>query len=138
MDQSRGLIDAANRTLEELLSRPVFKDSLRSMIKNIDPESTRRLVNTIMWKDQEVFLALLGSIPLVANTLITALDELLAQMDQKFTPELLKGFTESILADIDLKKALSVVSRLQDLFKELSPALNKALENASPDKGKGD
>jgi len=127
METSRGLIDAANRTLEEILSRPVFKDSLRSMIKNIDPESTRGLVNTIMWKDQEVLLSLLGSLPLIANTLIIALDELLTQVDQKFPLELLKGFSESILDDIDIGKALSVVSRLQGLFNELSPVLNKAL-----------
>jgi len=135
MNSSRGLIDAADRSLEELLSRPVFKDSLRSIIKNIDPESARRLVNTIMWKDQEVLLALMGSLPLIANTIITALDELLAQMNQKFSPELLKGFTESILADIDIDKLLNVTSRFQELKNELSPVLDKALKGKSKDKG---
>ena len=135
MNSSRGLIDAADRSLEELLSRPVFKDSLRSIIKNIDPESARRLVNTIMWKDQEVLLALLGSLPLIANTIITALDELLAQVNQKFPPELLKGFAESILADIDIDKLSSVTSRFQDLKNELSPVLDKALKGKSKDKG---
>ena len=73
-EANKGVIDLTDRVLKELLKKPGFKENIRTVLQNIDPDSGRRLVRTLMWQDPEFFLGVLGAVPVVANTLIQCVD----------------------------------------------------------------
>jgi hypothetical protein len=109
-EANKGVIDLADRVLKELLKKPGFKDGVRTVLQNIDSESSRKLVRTMMWQEPEFFLGLLGAVPSVANSLIQGLDELLIQLNEKFSSQLLHDFIKSIVLSID-KKSLESIAR---------------------------
>ena len=84
-----GFIETRSRIIDELLEKTAFKDSLRLFLKNIDPNSCAELVRTLLGKDIEVPLALAGALPVIANCFIKAGHELIVQVRDKFSPELL-------------------------------------------------
>ncbi|HPV50307.1 MAG TPA: hypothetical protein PLB14_11405 [Smithellaceae bacterium] len=100
-EANKGVIDLTDRVLKELLKKPGFKENIRTVLQNIDPDSGRRLVRTLMWQDPEFFLGVLGAVPAVANTLIQCVDELLIQLNEKFSPQLLHDFMKSIVLSLD-------------------------------------
>ena len=124
--KSTGIIDSQSRILEELLEKTAFKDGLRHFLQNMDPENSPQLVRTFLGKDIEVTLALMSSLPALANAVILALDELISQIQDKFPPVLLADLTQSLLEDID-KDALSrVITGTKDLGENLSPVFKAA------------
>jgi len=127
-NQNRGVIDTTNRMLAYLLNKPAFKENLRIVLKNIDPESSPELVKTLLWQDIEVSLGLLGALPDVANSLIRAIDEVLVQINDKFTPELLAGFIGSLLDEIDAVRLQHIIQNLQPLVRDISPLLKDFLQ----------
>ena len=54
-EANKGIIDLTDRVLKELLKKPGFKEGVRTVLQNIDPESSRRLVRTILWQDPEFY-----------------------------------------------------------------------------------
>jgi hypothetical protein len=100
-EANKGLIDLTDRVLKELLKKPGFKENIRTVLQNIDPESSRRLVRTLMWQEPEFFLGALGAVPAVANTLIQCVDELLIQLNEKYSPQLLHDFMKSMVLSLD-------------------------------------
>jgi len=54
-EANKGVIDLTDRVLKELLKKPGFKEGTRTVLQNIDPESSRRLVRTMLWQDPEFF-----------------------------------------------------------------------------------
>jgi hypothetical protein len=109
-EANKGVIDLTDRVLKELLKKPGFKEGIRTVLQNIDSESSRKLVRTMMWQDPEFFLGLLGAVPSIANVLIQSLDELLIQLNEKFSSQLLHDFMKSLVSSID-KKSLESISR---------------------------
>ena len=109
-EANKGVIDLTDQVLKELLKKPGFKEGIRTVLQNIDSESSRKLVRTMMWQDPEFFLGLLGAVPSIANVLIQSLDELLIQLNEKFSSQLLHDFMKSLVLSID-KKSLESIAR---------------------------
>lgn len=108
-EANKGVIDLSDRVLKELLKKPGFKEGVRTVLQNIDPDSSRRLVRTMMWQDPEFFMGVLGSVPSVVNSLTQGVDELLTQLNEKFPPQLLHDFIKSIVLSLDKKTLESIV-----------------------------
>jgi len=108
-EANKGVIDLTDRVLKELLKKPGFKEGTRTVLQNIDPESSRRLVRTMLWQDPEFFLGLLGAVPSIANSLIQCVDELLIQLNEKFSPQLLHDYMKSIVLSLDKETLESIV-----------------------------
>jgi hypothetical protein len=114
----------------ELLKKPGFKDDIRDVLKSIDPDAGRALVKTILWQDIEFTLGVLGALPTIANTLIRTLDELLLQVNEKFSLELLQGFLGSMLEDIDKETLRRAILNLRPLIEGLAPIFQRVWHEA--------
>jgi hypothetical protein len=121
----RGIVDAGNRVLEQVLAKTCFKDDLRALLMNIDPENAPKFVRTLLGKDVEVPLAIVSALPGLANTLILMADELAAQMNEKFPPPLLQGFAASLLNEIDQQALSRAVSGITQLVRTLMPVIQE-------------
>jgi hypothetical protein len=121
---------AANSILSEILKKPGFKDDVRDLLKSIDPEAGRELVKIFLWQDIEFSLGLLGGLPAIANTLIRAVDELVFQVNEKYSNELLEGFFDSLLKDIDMDALSRALKNARPLIEILIPPLIKLWQEA--------
>lgn len=129
----RGLLEATERNLSVLLADPGFKDDLRAIISAIDPEGAPAIVRTILWRDPEVVLGILGALPEIINALVNAADELVVQVREKFTPELLESFVGSILNDVDSERIAHLIAEARPLLDLLLPLLREALSVTTTD-----
>jgi hypothetical protein len=121
--------DMASTFLKELINKPAIKDDLRAVIKSMDgPETGRELVRTFLWQDLEFSLGLMGGLPVIANALIRIFDEVLVQMDDKFSPVLLRGFIASLLEDIDTATLGQAIKRLRPILDNLAPLFSDLLQ----------
>jgi hypothetical protein len=98
--QTKGLVDAADRILRELIRTPKFKEAVIILLNSIDPPAARSLVRTFMWGDPGVLMSIMGSLPEMINTASQALAELAAQMNT-MPPLLLRDFLNRVFAGID-------------------------------------
>ncbi|MRR36253.1 hypothetical protein EG829_16575 [bacterium] len=126
MDESQnmGMIENRRMIAEELLASTSFKDSLRLFMKNIDPESGPVLVRTLMGRDVEVPLAVMSTMPVIANCLIKIAMELVAQVRGKYPAPLLAGMAESLLQDVDRETLACLIREIRDLARDLAPAFS--------------
>jgi len=108
-EANKGVIDLADRVLKELLKKPGFKEGVRTVLQNIDPEASRRVVRTMMWQDPEFFLGILGAVPSIVNSLTQCVDEVLIQLNEKFSPQMLHDFMKSIVLSLDKETLESIV-----------------------------
>lgn len=131
---NKGIIDAINRILGELLKKPVCKNTIRSVLNSIDPESARDLVKTLIWQDPELVLSLMGAAPSIINTMIKALDEIALQIE-KFPPDLVQNFARAIVQDIDKETMGRALSNLSKIINNLSPIFSELFEGKEPMKG---
>jgi len=118
-EANKGVIDLTDRVLKELLRKPGFKEGVRMVLQNVDPESSRKLVRTFMWQDPEFFLGVLGAVPSIVNSLTQGVDELLIQLNEKFSPQLLHDFIKSMVLSLDKKTLESIVRNVKVLATEL-------------------
>lgn len=143
--ENSAVMPAGGGVMKEVLSTPFVKDIIRNNLQNIKTDKTHPLVNTLIWQDPEVILSVLGSIPPVVNSCTGALAEAGKQINEKFSPELLRDYVASILNDIDADewKALAEAyvtlgKNLWEVSPEFREALGKAItEEAPPLIGKG-
>ena len=70
MDENSGVVDMTNRILQETLKKPALKNSVHTLLKNIDPEASPALARTILFQDVAMLLSLVSALPLAANALI--------------------------------------------------------------------
>ncbi len=98
--ETKGLVDAADRILGELVRTPKFKEAVIILLNSIDPPAARRLVRTFMWGDPGLLMSIMGSLPALINTTSEALAELAAQMNSMPGP-LLQDFLNQVFAGID-------------------------------------
>ena len=119
--------------MKEVLSTPFVKDLIRSNLQNIKPDKTHPVVKALIWQDPEVFLSILGSIPPVVNSCTGALAEAGKQINEKFSPELLRNYIGSILKDIDTEELKALAEAYTTMMKnlwEVSPELRDAVAKA--------
>jgi len=143
--ENNAVMPAESGVMKEVLSTPFVKDLIRMNLQNIKPDKTHPVVNMLIWQDPEVILSVLGSIPPVVNSCTGALAEAGKQINEKFSPELLRDYVASILNDIDADewKALAEAyvtlgKNLWEVSPEFREALGKAItEEAPPLIGKG-
>jgi hypothetical protein len=120
----------ADSILSEILKKPGFKDDVRDALRSIDPDAGRELVKTFLWQDFEFSLGLMGGLPAIANTIIRAFDELLIQVNEKYPLELLRGFTDSLLKDIDTESLGRALENARPVIDALGPLFKKAWYDA--------
>ncbi|MDY6795562.1 MAG: hypothetical protein SWK76_09850 [Actinomycetota bacterium] len=100
--ERKGLIDATERILRELMHTPKFKESLIILLSNIDPPAARGLVRTLFWEDPGVLLSFFGALPDLINVGGEAMAEMVAQMNSLPEP-LLRDFLNKVISGIDGK-----------------------------------
>lgn len=123
----RGVLDAADRILGRFIDRPVVKNAARQMVNALDPEASRGLVRTAMWRDPDLLFTAVGAMPKVVNTLIHATDELLVQLESKLTPRMRSDLTAALLDDIDWATLDRVLDRGRKLHQEVAPLFERRL-----------
>lgn len=100
--ETRGLVDALDRILRQLIRTPKFKETIIILLKAIDPPAARRLVRTLFWQDPGLLMSVLGTLPAMINTVSEALAETAEQMNSMPTP-LLQDLLHRIVEGLDGK-----------------------------------
>ncbi|MFP3980021.1 MAG: hypothetical protein ACLFUY_01400 [Desulfobacterales bacterium] len=122
-----GVIDAVDRVLAQLLESPAFKNSIRIMLSNIDPQSARRLVRTVMWRDMDFSLSCAAAPPALINSLVSLVDEALDQINDKFPERMLTEYTADVIEDIDREAIDRIREKGRALYGTLAPVIEEAL-----------
>ena len=104
--------------LKQILKTPVYKDILRVNLREMNPDTGRSLVKTLVSEDPEVFLSLMSSLPNCINALTAAAGELAVQLGNMYPPETLKSYLISMAEDID-----------KDAIRECSASWSKLLSS---------
>ncbi|MBN1365635.1 MAG: hypothetical protein JW976_12565 [Syntrophaceae bacterium] len=117
--ENNTVMPAEGGVMKEVLSTPFVKDIIRSNLQDIKPDKTHPMVNAFIWQDPEVNLALLASIPRVVNSCTGALAEVAKQINEKFSPDMLRDYIGSILKDIDTDEMKALVDAYIALGKNL-------------------
>lgn len=131
--ENSAAIPAKGGVLKEVLRTPFVKDIIRSSLQSRKPDKSHPLVVALIWQDPEVILSILGSIPPVVNSCVGALGETGKQLNEKFSPELLRDYLASILNDIDIDEFKALAEAYSTMIKnlwEVSPELREAVGNA--------
>ncbi len=138
--EKKGIVDAADRILRELIRTPKFKETIIILLNSIDPPAARSLVRTFFWEDPGLLMSVMGSLPALINVGSEAMAEMAVQMSTMPAP-LLQDFLDRIVAGIDGaavgEAAGSMVSTLLslDLAKEES-ALKRSFAAVGEDFGR--
>ena len=143
--ENNAVIPAEGGVMKEVLSTPFVKDLIRINLQNIKPDKTHPVVNALIWQDPDVILSVLGSIPAVVNSCTGALAEAGKQINEKFSPEMLRDYVGSILKDIDTEELkvlaeayVALGKNLWEVSPEFREIVGKAIkEDAPPLIGKG-
>lgn len=98
--ETKGLVDAVDRIMRELIRTPKFKEGVIILLNSLDPPAARRLVRTLFWQDPGVLMSIMGSLPAMVNVVSEALAEVAAQMNT-MPPLLLRDFLNRVFAGID-------------------------------------
>jgi len=116
--------------IKEILATPFVKDLIRSSLKSAACENDPPLVRTLLWEDPEVSLAVLSTLPHLANRCIGALNEAGREIDEKFSPDLLKGYLTAMGEDIDTDRVIActeIWGKIISNLWEASPEFRKIL-----------
>jgi hypothetical protein len=128
--ENSAVIPAKGGVLKEVLSTPFVKDIIRSSLQSRKPDKSHPLVVALIWQDPEVILSILGSLPPIVNSCVGALAETGNQLNEKFSPELLRDYLGSIINDIDADEFKALVEAYATMIKnlwEVSPELREAV-----------
>jgi len=101
--------------LREILATPFVKDMLRTYLNGIEPENGKAFARTLIWQDMEFLFSITAALPSIVNSIINAITETGEQLNEKITPELLRGYMGNAFSDIDtqsLKKGFSVYGEI--------------------------
>jgi hypothetical protein len=122
------LDNTKSSVIKEILATPFIKDLIRSSLRSAAGENDPPLVRTLLWEDPEVSLAVLSTLPHLANRCIGALDEAGREIDEKFSPDLLKEYLMAVGKDIDTDRAFAcaeVWGKIISNLWEVSPEFRK-------------
>lgn len=117
-DHNRGIIDLTNRIVKVLLKRPAFKENLRSLLNGVDPDNARELARTVLWEDPEIVLSLMGALPSLVNAMLRFCDEIILQVREKYSPELLHEFLGEIMRELDKDSIRSIKDNISTMVQE--------------------
>jgi hypothetical protein len=126
----KGPIEGTSRVLRELLRTPRFKQSVRIILRDLDPENARLLVKTLMWEDPEFTLSLLAAMPDILNAALASLDEMVAQ-GSTFPPVVLTGFIAGVVEQLDSRALGRAMGRALVLSSSLSAVKDETLADAA-------
>jgi len=131
--ENNAVMPAESGVMKEVLSTPFVKDLIRINLQNIKPDKTHPLVVALIWQDPEVILSILGSLPPIVNSCVGALAETGNQLNEKFSPELLREYLGSIINDIDTDEFKNLAEAYATMMKnlwEVSPELRETVSKA--------
>lgn len=137
--QTQGLVKLTGAVIERLIESPNFKENIKTVLRNIDPGESPELARTILWKDPELTLAMLSALPVLLNVVIRLIDETLREVNEKFSPELLRGFVQSLADDMDKDAMRRIIQNGTVMFTALAPVfieLWREIESGSHPEGK--
>lgn len=132
----KGVIDAVDRILAQLLESPAFKNSIRTILNNIDPQSARGLVRTAMWRDMNFSISCAAASPALANSLISLVDEVFCQINDKLPERMLREYTAEVLGEIDRETLDRVRENGRALYGTLAPVIEDILLEHPAESGK--
>jgi len=121
---------AKSSVIKEILATPFVKDLIRSSLKSAACDNDPPLIRTLLWEDPEVSLAVLSTLPHLANRCIGALNEAGREIDEKFSPHLLNGYLTAMSDDIDtdrLKACTDIWGKIISNLWEASPEFREYL-----------
>lgn len=138
--ETKGLVDAVDRIMRELIRTPKFKEGIVILLSSIDPPSARSLVRTLFWQDPGLLMSVMGSLPALINLAAEALAEVAAQMASMPTP-LLQDFLDVVAAGIDGSTAGEAAGGLVGMVLSLGLAdkdggLSRSLSSLGEDFGR--
>jgi len=119
---------AKSSVMKEILATPFIKDLIRASLKSAACKSDPSLVRTLLWEDPEVSLSVLSTLPHIVNQCTGALSEAGREIDEKFSPELLKGYLAAMGNDINtdnITACTEVWVRIISNLWEASPAFRE-------------
>lgn len=126
MDQA----GVSERLLRELIKSPRFKAGLKIFTGNIDPASAGGLVRTLLWEDMETFLGTVSALPSLINYSMSAVHELITQLNTFPTP-MLVAFLSQLVEGVDFQIMEDTVAELKGLLEKLQPVLDGLKEASS-------
>ena len=81
-----------------------------------------------MWQDPEFFLALISALPPILHAAISGIDELLIQLREKMSPQLLHDFLWSMASSVDRETLESIVKNGKGLTVDLFAIADEVLK----------
>jgi len=87
--------------IKEILATPFVKDLIRANLKSASCKSDPSLVHTLLWEDPEISLSILSTLPHLVNSCTGALSEAGREIDEKFSPQLLKSYLTAMSNDLN-------------------------------------
>ncbi|HOO71173.1 MAG TPA: hypothetical protein PK926_05365 [Spirochaetota bacterium] len=116
--------------ISEILATPFIKEMLRESINSARSSSSRDVIKNIMWQDMEFFFSMIGALPLIVNSVISAVEEMGAQIDDKIEPGLLRDYMGEVIGGIDtasVSRALAVYGGMMSKLMELDDVRAKII-----------
>jgi hypothetical protein len=123
---------AKSSVIKEILVTPFVKDIIRSSLKSAACEKDPPLVRTLLWEDPEVSLAVLSTLPHLANRCAGSIAEVGREIDEKFSPHLLKSYLTAMGEDIDMNRITAcaeIWGKIISNLWEASPEFRETIEN---------
>ncbi len=117
-ERTKGLVDAADRILKQLIRTPEFKETVIILLRSVDPPAARRLVRTLFWEDPALLMSILGSLPSLINTALEAAAEAAAQLGS-MPPPLLGDLLGRVVSGVDGAAAGEAAGRMAATFLSL-------------------
>ncbi|MBN2159444.1 MAG: hypothetical protein JW807_08610 [Spirochaetes bacterium] len=126
IEQNRGLVDMLERIFRVLLNRPSFKNNVQQILNNIDADAAPQLARTLLWEDMAFTFSVLGALPAIANVFIRLGNEIVKQVQEKISPEMISGFMESLARDVDVEAARELKQNFTEVWNTLEPVVTAA------------
>jgi hypothetical protein len=130
---------AKSSVIKEILATPFVKDIIRSSLKSAASENDPSFVRTFLWEDPEISMAVLSTLPHIINRCTGSLAEAGREIDEKFSPHLLKGYLTAMGEDIDMNRITAcaeiwgkIISNLWNASPEFREALTDYLSKNLP------
>lgn len=93
--------ELAEGVLREILRTPLFKDILKNVLSEVDPQAGPPLVRTLILEDPEVVFSVLGAMPEIVNLAIGMFAATGEELSQTFPPRMLKALLAGTASGID-------------------------------------
>lgn len=99
----KGLLEGGSRILTELLSTPKVRQTIRILLRELDPENAGLLVAALTRTDPELFLSALSRSADAANAVVAGGQALLEEL-LRFPPAIEAELAAGLLRDLDAER----------------------------------